>query len=142
MTPPNTSMNTKIAGAHVLLHRLLRTSCDKKHRKRKDDLAADNKYVPVVLLCKRTHDAPIHPGYWGLFGGNLKNRESPRDGAKREVDEELGIILKAKRLEELCSVSVERANGTCSIQYFRYSLEYDLDKLRLHRNNEGKVEGE
>jgi 8-oxo-dGTP pyrophosphatase MutT (NUDIX family) len=142
MTPPNTSMNTKIAGAHVVLHRLLRTSCDKK-------------YVPVVLLCKRTHDAPIHPANWALFGGKLEKRgskrkrggkrkrdERPEEAAMREVEEELGIKLIATRLEELCRVCVERANGTWSIHYFRYSLDYDLDKLRLHRNHEGKVEGE
>ncbi|MFL5245256.1 MAG: NUDIX domain-containing protein [Gemmataceae bacterium] len=125
---------TKVAGAHVVFYRVLKTCC----------CEARHESVRAIMLCKRTQDAPTHPGYWALFGGKLNNaEETPKDAAKREVEEELGLILEARRLEELGPpVCVARADGACSIQYFHYLLDYDLDKLTLRPNRKGKVEGE
>src|SRR5262249_52737418 len=71
-----------IAGAHVVFHRLLKVS---------PDGVSPEKHVQAVLLCKRTQNAPIHPGYWGLFGGTIKGDESPDEAVKREVSEELKL---------------------------------------------------
>jgi 8-oxo-dGTP pyrophosphatase MutT (NUDIX family) len=58
--------------------------------------------VCAILLCKRTHDAPIYPAHWSVFGGWVEKREQPKDAAIREVHEELGIVLpKSKLMGEL-----------------------------------------
>ena len=141
-------MKRKIAGAHVVLHRLLRTSCGKKHKKTEDDIAADKKYVQVVLLSKRTHDAPIHPGHWALFGGTREGNENPKDRAKLEVMQELAndrdpVDLAASNLKALCDVTIARRDGTFRIRYFSSLLDVGIDKLTLRPNGkDGKVEGE
>lgn len=141
--------NNEIKGAHVVLHRLLKAGIDCPDCKRKS-----KNYIRAVLLCKRTQDAPTHPGYWALFGGKLKENEPPQEAALREVAEELAVIgIDGKELteeklheileiEELRNVPISRREGTLSIQYFRSPLEYNMDKLRLKPNENGKVEGE
>jgi 8-oxo-dGTP diphosphatase len=39
------------------------------------------------------------PGHWGLFGGWLEAGETPEQGIRREMDEELGLSLETARLE-------------------------------------------
>src|SRR5579872_7223586 len=85
------SSEEQIAGAHVVLHRLVRTSKDAK----------PGRSIPVILLCKRTHDAPIHPSFWGLPGGTRDPSEAPEKTAVREAHEELGMVLDQTRLDPL-----------------------------------------
>ena len=121
----------KIAGVHVVFHRLLKTS--KKHA------------VCAVLLCKRTQDAPMHPGYWSLFGGMLEPGEQPRKAAGREIQEELGIALAQGKLKSLVDVKVQRGirRGVLGARYFSAVLDIDMDNLKLKRNDhDDKVEGE
>lgn len=40
----------------------------------------------VFLILKRSD------GYWDLPGGHLKNSETPKEGAKREAREEIGLF--------------------------------------------------
>lgn len=48
----------------------------------------DNKY----LLQHRWNRSGLYfPGFWGLFGGGLKQGESAQEAAKRELHEELGL---------------------------------------------------
>jgi 8-oxo-dGTP pyrophosphatase MutT (NUDIX family) len=47
-----------------------------------------------VLLQHRTDDAPTHPGYWGFFGGRVKDNETLEQGLQRETQEELQIQVK------------------------------------------------
>lgn len=42
-----------------------------------------------LLLQHREDDAPTFPNYWGLFGGGIEGNETPKQGAKRELLEEL-----------------------------------------------------
>jgi 8-oxo-dGTP pyrophosphatase MutT (NUDIX family) len=127
-----------VAGAHVVFHRLLRVT---------PDGASPENFVQAVLLCKRTQNAPIHPGYWGLFGGKVEN-ETPMDAVKREVREELKICqgldlaVAGSHLTELADVAITRGEGTITIQYYSFFLNYDLDELSLQPNARGKVEGE
>jgi 8-oxo-dGTP pyrophosphatase MutT (NUDIX family) len=99
--------NANVAGAHVVIYRQLKASRG----------LAREESVRAVVLCKRTQNAPIHPGYWALFGGQLKNSEEPpKDAAIREVEEELGLTLDATQLEKLgFPVSIARAGGAVSI---------------------------
>lgn len=120
----------KVGGAHVVFHRFLKTS--------------KNHAVCAVLLCKRTQDAPMHPGYWGLFGGKVNAGERPRDAALREVKEELGIAPSKISVKSLCDVRVGRGNsGALAVRYFSAPLKLEMDQLSLRRNSEeDKVEGD
>src|SRR5262245_16624871 len=121
----------KIMGGHVVFHRLLRTN--------------SASYVCAVLLCKRTQDAPMHPGYWGLIGGKLDDGEEATTGALREVEEELGIPSTDITLELLCDVRIRRNDDSTELgaRYFAAPLNLGMDKLVLQYNSEdGKVEGE
>ena len=127
------------AGAHVVFHRLLKVSAEG---------VLPEKHVQAVLLCKRTQNAPIHPGHWGLFGGRIDNGESPDEAVKREVSEELkigqGLQLDQAggRLAELTEVAIKRGDDTLRIKYYSYLLNFDLDQLALRPNAHEKVEGE
>jgi 8-oxo-dGTP pyrophosphatase MutT (NUDIX family) len=120
----------KIGGAHIVFHRLLRTSKAKPY------------FVRAVLLSKRTLDAPMHPGDWGLIGGIVNPGEPPKDAARREAHEELGV--KPGALKFLCKVRVDHGSGSASaVTYFSAALDLNMDKLTLRRNpDDDKVEGE
>jgi 8-oxo-dGTP pyrophosphatase MutT (NUDIX family) len=120
----------KIGGAHIVFHRLLRTSKTKPHQ------------VRTVLLTKRTLDAPTHPGYWGLVGGTVDPGESAKDAAVREAGEELGITPASMKF--LCDVRVDHGGRKASgVKYFSAPLDLDMDKLTLKRNSEDdRVEAE
>jgi nucleoside triphosphatase len=128
-----------IAGAHVVFHRCLKSSSEG---------ATSECHVPAVLLCKRTQDAPIHPGFWGLLGGNVQNGESAEQTVRREVSEELQVGQGAnldevwRGLTELADVSVRRGEDTCVIKYYSCLFNCDMDQLTLRRNSKQKVEGE
>lgn len=47
-----------------------------------------------ILLQKRSQTAKRFPSKWGLFGGGLEEGENPEIGVKREIQEELGILIK------------------------------------------------
>jgi 8-oxo-dGTP pyrophosphatase MutT (NUDIX family) len=122
--------SAKTKGAHVVLYRELRTPSDS---------------VEAVLLCKRTLNAPIHPGYWALFGGKLEEKDggAANAAAKREVEEELGIKLNKDDLLDLCRIQVRRKDEEPFIQYFSCRLDYDMNRLTLRpQGADGKVEGE
>ncbi len=121
----------KIIGTHVVFHRML--------------IASAQRSLCAVLLCKRTLDAPIHPGYWGLFGGRLDAGEQPKHAVLREVREELGIHPDKVPLKALCDVRIRRKNGNeaLGLTYFSSVLELDMDGLTLRRSSKDhKVEGQ
>ncbi len=124
----------KIAGAHVVFYKMVCTRVDKKGG------AAD---VQAVLLYKRTQDAPVHRGFWALFGGELKEQEHPKSVLRREVEEELdagGLEKDLQGLSPLCFVNIPSKQEPRSIQYFTAPLNMEMDNLRLKRSREGKVE--
>ena len=124
-------------GAHVVFYRLVQTGKGKKSEKNA---------IQVILLCKRTQDAPIHAGHWSLFGGKLQKKELPVKGLIREVEEELemnGAKINRIDMKNLCDVRIRRGQAMYSIRYFCSRLEVGMDGLRLKRNEEeSKVEGE
>jgi 8-oxo-dGTP pyrophosphatase MutT (NUDIX family) len=47
-----------------------------------------------VLLQHRDDDPAIrYPGLWSLFSGHVEDGETPEQGARREIEEELGLAL-------------------------------------------------
>jgi 8-oxo-dGTP pyrophosphatase MutT (NUDIX family) len=127
-------------GAHVVFHRLIKTRpiCCQDSNEYKIHM------IRAVLLCKRTTDAPIHPGSWSLIGGTVDNNESPRETAAREVAEELEIARDhSLDMKFLVDVTVSRRGGPCTIRYFESQLDADMDDLKLKRQQDsGKVENE
>ncbi len=49
----------------------------------------------AFLLCRRASGLRRHAGQWALPGGRLDDGETPIDAARRELDEELGVVLGA-----------------------------------------------
>ncbi len=111
------SSSDKIDGAHVVFYRHLPI-----------DHVGNQRLA--VLLYKRTQDAPIHPGYWGLFGGKLCKHESAKDAVIREIEEELKIEnnVDLQEMTPLCDVNFTRG-GDIGIRYFSLPLNLDMDKL-------------
>jgi 8-oxo-dGTP pyrophosphatase MutT (NUDIX family) len=134
-------------GAHVIFYHKVKTRPERVKDKSKDVIDE----ILVVLLAKRTQDAPTHPGLWSPIGGKVdpdKGDKTPKDTAAREVDEELdGTKLTRKktkdRLKYLQSVMVTRKNGPCWICYFSMPLRKGMHRLQLKWDREHhKVEGE
>jgi 8-oxo-dGTP pyrophosphatase MutT (NUDIX family) len=117
-------------GAHVIFYRTVTTPG--KHE------------IQAVLLCKRTHDAPVYPGYWALSGGRLGEHEDPVEGLCREVREELETRTLDQALQGIqhsSDVPVIRGTTTLPIRYYYAPLNEDMDSLMLRRTQK-KVEGE
>jgi len=52
-------------------------------------------YKKKFLLQKRDKYKKIHfPGFWGLFGGKTLSYEKSIEGIKREIKEEMNILIK------------------------------------------------
>ncbi len=45
-----------------------------------------------ILIAKRGEDKP-HPGMWEFPGGKIESGESPLEALKREIEEEVGLIV-------------------------------------------------
>jgi len=138
--PNNAKTRLYPKGAHVVFHRLIKTRPIRSHNDSGDKIGL----IRAVLLCKRTSDAPIHPGLWSLIGGMIEKNEHPRVAAQREVSEELECSKFDKAgLKPLIKVKVSRRGGPCLISYFECQLEVDMDELRLIRQDKSaKVENE
>jgi 8-oxo-dGTP diphosphatase len=49
-----------------------------------------------VLLCHRRADRDWYPDVWDFPGGHLEAGETPEDAARREVMEELGVVVEGE----------------------------------------------
>lgn len=47
-----------------------------------------------VLLIRRSTNENVLPGMWDIPGGTLEDGEDPEKGARREIQEETGLIVK------------------------------------------------
>lgn len=128
-----------IKGAHVILFTLLRILTKDKKGNYKEDA------IQAILLCKRTQDALIHPGYWALFGGRCDGKQ-PQATIRMEIKEELeitGINPEKFRMKKICDILIRRKKGSSLIRYYKMPLDVGVHKLKLKWNkDEKKVEGE
>lgn len=51
-----------------------------------------------LLLQHRSEHLERWPGYWGFFGGGIEEGETPEEGLKREIHEELGYRVENHKL--------------------------------------------
>ncbi|MEC4805915.1 MAG: NUDIX hydrolase [Jaaginema sp. PMC 1079.18] len=61
-------------------------------------------YQQGCFLLQLRDDIPTiaYPGYWGFFGGHLEPGESPEQGLKRELQEEIGYTFTVKPVKFGC----------------------------------------
>jgi mutator protein MutT len=80
-----------------------------------------------VLMQHRREDREVLPGYWGFFGGKLKNDESEEEALFREIDEELNYSPLDPQL--FVSYSVDRDGREMTLHVFeeRYDATQELD---------------
>ena len=56
-----------------------------------------------ILLQKRNKNLKVYPGMWGNTGGAVKSGENSLEAIKREVNEELGVIVKSENMTFIAS---------------------------------------
>lgn len=74
-----------------------------------------------VLLQLRDRRAPVHPGEWGLFGGEVEAGETLREAALRELEEEIGVQAPANALRPFARLVSPTSRGRL------YLFEAELD---------------
>ncbi|MAF53396.1 MAG: NUDIX hydrolase [SAR202 cluster bacterium] len=108
-------------GAHVIFHRRVPTALDES--------------VQVVLLCKRTQDAPTDSGKWSFFGGTREEMDGgdPARTAVREVAEELTVSVDVDELGYVGRFAVPSGAETVHVEIYASELRQDMDALTLRR---------
>ena len=93
-------------------------------------------YKNKFLLQKRDKKNDIYfPDLWGVFGGSLKNKESPKMAVEREIMEEINVKLKFKKFLENDILS-KNFNPRRRRYFFYSNIKYrEIKKIVL---NEGK----
>lgn len=72
-----------------------------------------------ILIARRTGDDPLE-GKWEFPGGKVEHGETPEECARREVREELGIIVNVEAF--LCSVEYTYAHTSVNISAYTASF--------------------
>jgi ADP-ribose pyrophosphatase YjhB (NUDIX family) len=63
-------------------------------------------------------------GYWALASGFIERGERPIEAAKRELEEETGIVLELARLSEVCTVTADLDDRTdIVVTYAAYPVD-------------------
>ena len=75
-----------------------------------------------VLLQHRAEHLERWPGYWGFFGGGIDEGETPEEGFKREIMEELGY--RVEKPELLLQEEYGGQHGYYGMKYV-YTCEHD-----------------
>jgi 8-oxo-dGTP diphosphatase len=80
----------------------------------------------VLLQHRDSNPAIAWPGAWAIFGGHLEADETPEEGARREIEEELGLRLHGPLLLFFHGVYDDRERF-----YYTAPLPVPIDELRL-----------
>jgi len=92
-----------------------------------------------VLLVQYPFDENPAAGKWDLPGGRLNINESPHDGLKREVHEEIGAEI---NVEEIITTAVNVVTDTFKLYVvvYRATLVNPMVPLVAEENEIGKIE--
>ena len=108
-------------------------------------LTPGNAAVAIIVLddgrylCQLRSQIPgiFYPDHWGLFGGAVNPGETPEDGLKRELKEELALDLNcAEYFTEFTFDFSFRGLGKVWRRF--YIIHMNSDKLGLLRLGEGR----
>ena len=85
-----------------------------------------------VLLGKRANHRARFPGVWDIFGGHVEPGEEPLDAIKRELREELGIMVRTATLVGV--VSGHDGDDTMPYTLSVFLVRKWARPFRLHRH--------
>ena len=80
----------------------------------------------VLLQHRDNRPDIVYPDTWAIFGGHLEPGEDPEQGARREVEEELGL-----RLEGPLELLYSHDDGDRRRTFYAAALEVSMDRLTL-----------
>lgn len=84
---------------------------------------------PERKIAMQLRDDTRWRDHWGLFGGWLKDNESPFDAIQREIREELSVTLLSAKLTLKGVHDLPAIPATCSV--FHYPVTDELDNAVL-----------
>jgi len=88
----------------------------------------------MILLQKRSKTEKRFPDSWGLFGGGLKEGETPEQALQREIKEEVGLELKDPMLSASYPYELKESNEAGTVYVFKEF--YRGSSLALHEGQE------
>ena len=68
-----------------------------------------------VLLCHRSAQRRSYPAVWDFAGGHVEGDETPLDALRRELREELGIVVHVATLAETPDLRVTKGDLDLSV---------------------------
>ncbi|MFA6554030.1 MAG: NUDIX hydrolase [Candidatus Paceibacterota bacterium] len=89
-----------------------------------------------ILLQKRAKTAKRFPCRWGLFGGGIEKKETPKATLKREIMEELGLKLTTPKFFKEYPYILDDVGERGDISV--YFHEYSKEKLYLREGEQMK----
>ena len=86
-------------------------------------LTHDNK----ILMQQRPAHWKTYPGALNLFGGHIEDNETPVEGLIRELNEELGAVVKPEDLTKIGALTEECTKHSEIIHtYFWHDIEHTI----------------
>ena len=82
----------------------------------------------ILLQLRDKKPNIFYPGLWGLFGGSVENNEEPINGLKRELMEEIGLVVSSAK--PCFTWNHYRYNSI--LHFFLVPLTIDFKKLTLN----------
>lgn len=106
----------------------------------KNAVASIIKYNNRYLLQLRDQKKNIFfPNMWGLFGGAIEDNETYLCGLKREISEELNIVIKKKQIKFFTNITFE-VKKKC-IERYIYYFEINKNQFNQLKISEGQKIG-
>jgi len=84
-----------------------------------------------VLLQHRSDDASRKPGFWAFFGGGIEQGETPEQAVRREMMEELQVVL--DDIESFERYEFAEEGGVYEKHVFLAPLTYPVAQLRAQQ---------
>ena len=69
-----------------------------------------------VFIAQRSWKKKLSPGQWETIGGKLELKETPEDGLKREIKEELGVGVKSLKFFNNYSYAAGKVSVTYIVE--------------------------
>ncbi|MEN3754341.1 NUDIX domain-containing protein [Mangrovibacter yixingensis] len=85
----------------------------------------------IVLQLRDEHKPIRFPGHWSLFGGAIEAGEAPLDAARRELEEETGLVPPPASFHPL-AVTLASKTGRELIFIYHLNLAITPADIQLH----------
>ncbi len=86
-----------------------------------------------ILLQKRSQNKHTCPGMWDMTGGRVRAGESSVNAMKRELQEELGIVIDTSELQFLFRLPAQKNNKPMFLDVYLLEKDINLDELELQQ---------